>query len=70
MAKAVLHGEDPGLYASWIAALDRAERAGGRLTLRAPSRFHGAYVQAHLERKILLACREVDSEVTELRITV
>ena len=70
MAKAVLHGEDPGLYTSWIAALDRAERAGGRLTLRAPSRFHGAYVQAHLERKILLACREVDSEVTELRITV
>ncbi len=70
LAQAVLHGEDAGLYASWIAGLERAERAGGRLTLRAPSRFHGAYVQTHLERRILAACREVDKDVIEVRIVV
>jgi hypothetical protein len=70
MAQAVLHGEDAGLYASWIAGLERAERAGGCLTLRAPSRFHGAYVQSHLERRILSACREVDDSVREVRIVV
>ena len=68
LARAVLHAEDPGTYASWIAALERAERAGGRLTLRAPSRFHAAYVQTHLERRLLKACRDVDSDVSELRI--
>ncbi|WP_415400658.1 hypothetical protein [Tateyamaria sp. SN3-11] len=70
LAQAVLHGEDPGLYASWIAGLARAERVGGCLTLRAPSRFHGAYVQTHLERRILAACREVDGNVSEVRIVV
>lgn len=70
LAQAVLHGEDPGLYASWIAGLARAERVGGCLTLRAPSRFHGAYVQTHLERRILAACREVDGDVSEVRIVV
>jgi len=70
LAQAVLHGEDAGLYASWIAGLERVERAGGRLTLRAPSRFHGVYVQTHLERRVLAACREVDGDVTEVRIVV
>ncbi|WP_298844590.1 hypothetical protein [uncultured Roseobacter sp.] len=68
LARAVLHGEDPGTYASWIAALERTERAGGRLTLRAPSRFHAAYVQTHLERRVLKACRDVDGDVSEIRI--
>lgn len=68
LAQAVLHREDAGLYASWIAGLDRVERAGGQLTLRAPSRFHGAYVQTHLERRILQTCQDVDSDVTEVRI--
>lgn len=70
LAQAVLHGEDQGLYASWIAGLERAGRVGGVLTLRAPSRFHGAYVQTHLERRILGACREVDDTVSELRVVV
>ncbi|WP_299733657.1 hypothetical protein [uncultured Tateyamaria sp.] len=68
LARAMLHTDDPGLYASWIAGLVRVERAGGHLTLRAPSRFHGAYVQTHLEKRILAACRDVDSDVTEVRI--
>lgn len=68
LAQALLHAEDPSTYASWIAALTRAERAGGRLSLRAPSRFHAAYVQSHLERRVLAACQEVDAEVSEIRI--
>ncbi|KUF10024.1 hypothetical protein [Pseudoponticoccus marisrubri] len=69
LARALLHGEDEALYASWLHGLERAERAGGRLTLRAPSRFHAAYVQTHLERQVLAACQAVDDGVTELRVT-
>ncbi len=70
LAQALFHAEDPGLYASWIAGLARVGRVGGCLTLRAPSRFHGAYVQTHLERRVLAVCREVDPEVTEVRVEV
>ncbi|WP_298975321.1 hypothetical protein [uncultured Roseobacter sp.] len=68
LAQALLHAEDAGTYASWIAALERVERAGGRLTLRAPSRFHAGYVQSHLERRVLAACQDVDADVAEVRI--
>ena len=57
LAQALLHAEDAGTYASWLAALERVERAGGRLTLRAPSRFQAAL-------------REIDSDLSELRISV
>lgn len=70
LAQGLMHGEDPGLYASWIAGLQRVDRIGGCVTLRAPSRFHGAYVQTHLERKILTALQDVDADVQELRITL
>jgi len=68
LAQALLHAEDAATYATWIDALTRAERAGGRVTLRAPSRFHAAYVQTHLERRVLAALREVDADVAELRV--
>lgn len=68
LAQAVLHAEDTATYATWISALTRAERAGGRMTLRAPSRFHAAYVQTHLERRVLAALREVDADVAEVRV--
>jgi hypothetical protein len=68
LAQALLHAQDPGVYGAWIAALARAERAGGRLTLRAPSRFHAAYVQTHLSARLLTALREVDADVSEVRI--
>jgi hypothetical protein len=66
LAQAVLHAEAPGLYASWMRALTRAGRAGGRLTLAAPSRFHAAYVQTHLTARLLDACRAVDDAVDEV----
>lgn len=69
LAQALLHAEDAGTYASWLAALSRVERAGGRLTLSAPSRFHAAYVQSHLSARVLAALREVDSDFSEVRIT-
>ncbi|QBF34237.1 hypothetical protein [Thalassococcus sp. S3] len=68
LAQGVLHAEDEGLYASWFAGLSRAERAGGRLSLKAPSRFHGAYVQTHLEERLLRACQAVDDSISEVRI--
>ncbi|MFK7878072.1 MAG: hypothetical protein AB8B71_20265 [Paracoccaceae bacterium] len=70
VAKAVLHQEDPAIYAAWVAALIRVDRAGGRVTLQAPSRFHGAYVQSHLSTTLLTAMRVVDDTVTAVTITV
>lgn len=68
LAQALIHQEDPGTYAAWIRGLQRAERKGAQLTLRAPSRFHASYVQTHLERRLLTACQAVDGGVTDLRI--
>lgn len=68
LAQALLHAEDAGSYASWIAALHREARAGSCLTLRAPSRFHAAYVQSHLARRVLSAVQEIDAQVAEIRI--
>lgn len=70
LAQAILHAEDKGLYGSWLRALVRSERAGGRLTLKAPSRFHGAYVQTHLLGRVLAACKAVDPDVSEITITL
>lgn len=68
LAQALLHAEDAASYGAWLGALTRAERAGGRVTLRAPSRFHAAYVQTHLERRVLAALKEVDADVAEVRV--
>lgn len=68
LAKALLHAEDAGLYGSWIAALERGRRAGGRLHLRAPSRFHATYVATHLSGHLLSACQSVDASVDEVVI--
>lgn len=69
LAQGVLHAEDAGIYGSWLHHLSRQDRAGGRLTLHAPSRFHGAYVQTHLLARVLNAVQTVDSEVFEIVIT-
>ncbi|KIC14005.1 DnaA N-terminal domain-containing protein [Leisingera sp. ANG-DT] len=66
LAKAVLHAEDPANYASWVQGLERAGRAGGRLVLKAPSRFHANYVMSHLMPRLLAACRDVDGGVSAI----
>lgn len=70
LAQTVLHAQDPARYGAWLAALSKAERAGGRLILRAPSRFHAAYVTTHLIPVILAACRGVDADVATVELTV
>lgn len=70
LAQTILHSEDAGVYGSWIHHLKRQSRAGGRLTLLAPSRFHGAYVQSHLMGRLLVALQAIDSDVTQVVITV
>ena len=70
LAQGILHAEDAGVYSSWVHNLKRHGRAGGRLTLQAPSRFHAAYVQSHLTGRLLAAARAVDSDISEIAITV
>ncbi|MEM9708929.1 MAG: hypothetical protein AAF871_09060 [Pseudomonadota bacterium] len=63
LAAALLYDEDPSTYGAWLQGLRREGRAGAVLTLRAPSRFHGAYVETHLRHRLLAACRAVDPSV-------
>lgn len=68
LAQALLHSQDAATYGAWLRGLARAERAGGRLILRAPSRFHAAYVQTHLLGTVLAACQAVDPDVGEVAL--
>lgn len=68
LVQALLHSQDPATYGSWFHSLQSVNRAGGRLTLQAPSRFHAAYVQSHLIGRLLTACRSVDNGVTDVVI--
>ena len=70
LAQAILYTETPDKYASWLRNLARVGRAGGRLTLKAPSRFHCNYVQTHLVKHVLLACQAVDPDVTDIALVV
>tara|TARA_B100002049_G_scaffold219473_1_gene187243 strand:- start:261 stop:941 length:681 start_codon:yes stop_codon:yes gene_type:complete len=70
LAQAILFNEAPDVYGSWLHNLVRVGRAGGRLTLRAPSRFHSSYVQTHLTRRVFAACQAVDADVTDIVIVV
>ncbi len=70
LAQAVMHAEDPAIFGAWIRNLGRVERAGGRLTLSAPSRFHAAYVETHLKARLLSACQSIDEDVSEIVLIV
>jgi DNA-binding transcriptional MocR family regulator len=66
LTKGLMHAEDPAGYSAWVQALTRQGRAGGRLTLMAPSRFHATYVMTHLIPRLLAACRDVDADVSDI----
>jgi len=66
LAQAILHAKNPLQYGSWFHNLVRTERAGGRLTLTAPSRFHASYVETNLKRLILSVCQSADDSVSEV----
>lgn len=70
LAQAILHTKAPDIYGSWLRNLARFDRAGGRLTLKAPSRFHCNYVQTHLIKHVLMACQAVDSDVTDIALVI
>ncbi len=63
LARAILHREDAVTYGAWFASLQRVSRAGGRLILNAPGRFHATYVQTHFEALLLRACQEADPDI-------
>jgi len=66
LAKIILHRDDPATYGSWFAALVRVERAGARLTLAAPTRFHSNYVNTHLTRRLRSACLDSDHMLSDV----
>lgn len=70
LAQAVLYAQDAARFGAWLSALTWAGRAGGRLILRAPSRFHAAYVTTHLLPVILAACQSVDAEIASVELTI
>ena len=70
LAQAILFQEDAASYGAWLAALTRTGRAGGRVTLKAPSRFHAVYVTTHLIGRVEAACRSVDDTVSEVVLIV
>ncbi len=68
MVRLRLHRDDPGLYGAWVEALTRQSRAGDRLILRAPSRFHASYVITHLVPRLLAMCQELDPSIRGIDI--
>ena len=57
--QAMLHREDPHLYAAWFAAL-QAEALDDGLRLLAPSRFHADYLRANHLQRLERAARACD----------
>ncbi|WP_170533812.1 DnaA N-terminal domain-containing protein [Ruegeria atlantica] len=65
--QAILHRRDPELWASWFQHLTEAERAGGVVTLLAPSRFMADYIAQKWSAQLLAAYGRVDPSVRRLR---
>lgn len=63
-----LEAEDPAIYSAWLAGLSDAGIEDGTLVLIAPSRFHAAYVSAHLLERLRMAARREDGAVTRVRV--
>ncbi|NVO56681.1 hypothetical protein HW561_12890 [Rhodobacteraceae bacterium B1Z28] len=65
--QSILHGRDPELWASWFQHLSEADRAGGMVTLIAPSRFMADYIAQKWSGRLLAAYSRVDPEIRNLR---
>ena len=68
LAAAILYQEDPQCFAAWLAPLRRKGRAGGRLMLLAPSRFHAHYVATHFRERLVTICQSVDAQISDIVI--
>lgn len=67
-ARVLLYAQDPAVYSAWIDALHKKDRAGGELTLIAPTKFHAHYVTTHYLQRLLATCQSVDDNVHSLTI--
>ncbi|MEM1162217.1 MAG: hypothetical protein AAGJ28_14875 [Pseudomonadota bacterium] len=65
-ARSVLRRSDPSRAKAWFDPLMRVGRAGGILTLQAPSDFHADYVTNNMLGEVLRAVRGVDAEVIKI----
>ncbi|MEM9435311.1 MAG: DnaA N-terminal domain-containing protein [Pseudomonadota bacterium] len=63
----ILHRRDPELWSSWFQHLTEADRAGGVVTLMAPSRFMADYIAQKWSGRLLSAYSRVDPEVRSMR---
>lgn len=63
-----LADEDAPTYATWFSGLAEGGIEDGCLTLHAPSRFHAAYVTAHLLERLRIAARRADPAVATVRV--
>ncbi|SPF81770.1 DnaA N-terminal domain-containing protein [Pseudoprimorskyibacter insulae] len=68
LARALLHTQDKAIYAAWFQELQREGRAGGRLRLSAPTRFHASYIATHMNARLTAACQSVDDSVTSVEV--
>lgn len=66
--QSILHERDPELWASWFQHLSEAERAGGSVTLVAPSRFMADYISQKWNQRLLAAYSRVDSNIRIVRV--
>ena len=66
--QAILHGRDPELWASWFRHLTEADRAGGMVTLLAPSRFMADYIAQKWTGRLLAAYSRVEPDVRSIRV--
>lgn len=67
-ARAILQTQDSASFAAWFRELKREGRAGGRLTLIAPSRFHASYVTTHFLSRLTAACQSIDNTVSSVTV--
>ncbi|KIC45987.1 hypothetical protein RA28_10115 [Ruegeria sp. ANG-S4] len=66
--QSILHQRDPELWSSWFQHLSEAERAGGNVTLVAPSRFMADYISQKWTARVLAAYSRVDPSIRAVRI--
>lgn len=67
--QAMLHREDPHLYAAWFAAL-RAEQEADCLRLFAPSRFHADYLRSNHLQRLERTARACIADLTRIVVVV
>jgi hypothetical protein len=67
-ARARLQAESPALFDAWFRPLIETGRAGGRLELAAPSRFHASYVATHLMGQLERAVRLEDAAIRTIGV--